>query len=394
MTRAAAALIALTLTSVSAGSGQNTNRFSPSATIKDGQVHSIMAINSAMWTVYWNSSNNDTLPRLSFDGLKDYGFAIVGENPAKPAAAELHAFSVNASGNMVHSRFAAPAWTAWQNMSGQFLSRPAAAYYGDKVYVFGLGTDNRIWYASGSGDQFSNWMPITGGNFVTGASAAAGPDGIWVVATDANSVVWKTVFDGQSGSPWVSLGCCAHKSSEPTVIWMRDNIYEVLIRGTDQLVYDKGFATGGEGVAWSKLNGATQASVAVVRDANMDAMMILYGTDGNDWYATRKSTTGWSKFARFDAPRLTGPYITDITVVAGSSSSVACPAGYLKNPQDLNAGAGGDYIYQCVKYGQKDDALADINLINWGKLGATDGYTQGGTYYRRTDVCNGWGSIV
>jgi hypothetical protein len=54
-----------------------------------------------------------------------------------------------------------------------------------------------------------------------------------------------------------------------------------------------------------------------------------------------------------------GYRVSAITVVAGSSSSVACPSGYDKVPMDLNDGARGAYIYLCQKrvvYGWNPDA--------------------------------------
>ena len=46
------------------------------------------------------------------------------------------------------------------------------------------------------------------------------------------------------------------------------------------------------------------------------------------------------------------PYraITDLTVITGSSSGIQCPSGYTKNTQDLNEGAGGDFVYLCSQY--------------------------------------------
>lgn len=43
--------------------------------------------------------------------------------------------------------------------------------------------------------------------------------------------------------------------------------------------------------------------------------------------------------------------ITSLTVVAGSKADTPCPRGYTKLPQDLNHGAGGDYVYVCITRG-------------------------------------------
>lgn len=43
--------------------------------------------------------------------------------------------------------------------------------------------------------------------------------------------------------------------------------------------------------------------------------------------------------------------ISEVIVIRGSSSGIQPPAGYVKVNADLNAGAGGDYIYVCYKKG-------------------------------------------
>ncbi len=43
--------------------------------------------------------------------------------------------------------------------------------------------------------------------------------------------------------------------------------------------------------------------------------------------------------------------ITELAVIYGDSSSIQCPAGFTKLEIDLNQGAGGDFIYLCLKRG-------------------------------------------
>jgi len=45
----------------------------------------------------------------------------------------------------------------------------------------------------------------------------------------------------------------------------------------------------------------------------------------------------------------TGAPLTEVGVLSGSSSTIQCPAGWTRVDQDLNQGAGGDYIYFCYK---------------------------------------------
>lgn len=43
--------------------------------------------------------------------------------------------------------------------------------------------------------------------------------------------------------------------------------------------------------------------------------------------------------------------ITEVIVIHGGTSSIQPPPGYVKVNADLNAGAGGDFIYVCYKKG-------------------------------------------
>lgn len=44
------------------------------------------------------------------------------------------------------------------------------------------------------------------------------------------------------------------------------------------------------------------------------------------------------------------PPIQEVGVLAGNSSTIQCPSGWTRDRQDLNEGAGGDFIYFCVHY--------------------------------------------
>ena len=41
--------------------------------------------------------------------------------------------------------------------------------------------------------------------------------------------------------------------------------------------------------------------------------------------------------------------ILEVGVVSGNQSNIRCPSGWVTHGQDLNEGAGGDYIYFCYK---------------------------------------------
>jgi len=56
-------------------------------------------------------------------------------------------------------------------------------------------------------------------------------------------------------------------------------------------------------------------------------------------------------------------YITDIIVVSDKNENVSkakCPVGYQRIDVDLNKGAGGEFIYFCVKRGKRGNAITNI----------------------------------
>ena len=57
-------------------------------------------------------------------------------------------------------------------------------------------------------------------------------------------------------------------------------------------------------------------------------------------------------------------FISDVKVVSGSSSSVSCGSGWEKINNDLNAGAGGKYIYLCVQRRASESVWGTNHL--WG----------------------------
>ena len=83
-------------------------------------------------------------------------------------------------------------------------------------------------------------------------------------------------------------------------------------------------------------------------------------------------------------------YITDIAVASDKNQNVAkakCPPGYTLIDADLNKGAGGDFIYFCVKRGKRANAITNIicESLTSGKSAATLNVTHVGksaTYTR------------
>jgi len=79
-----------------------------------------------------------------------------------------------------------------------------------------------------------------------------------------------------------------------------------------------------------------------------------------------KPTQGPNAVAPTPPPAKNGEtqYLNDLKFIQGGSDSISCPSGYIKNGQDLNQGAGGDYIYSCGKYStDRSTGYTDMKIM-------------------------------
>lgn len=100
-------------------------------------------------------------------------------------------------------------------------------------------------------------------------------------------------------------------------------------------------------------------------------------------------------------------YVDDLTVIVGDNSGIQPPSGYTKIPYDLNKGAGGKYIYLCFHkesfhpIGENKKSIDDIVIVYGKDAPPPAGYTKipndlnqgaGGDYiylcYRKVDYNN------
>ena len=54
--------------------------------------------------------------------------------------------------------------------------------------------------------------------------------------------------------------------------------------------------------------------------------------------------------------------MSDVKVISGGNASIRPPDGYTRIDVDLNAGAGGKYIYLCYQNGGRADAIRGLQV--------------------------------
>jgi hypothetical protein len=65
----------------------------------------------------------------------------------------------------------------------------------------------------------------------------------------------------------------------------------------------------------------------------------------------------------------TSQFITNLQVISEGSDDNRCPSSMMWNSQDLNQGAGGDYIYLCYSKGGTTQPLTDLQVTSSGGAG-------------------------
>jgi hypothetical protein len=140
----------------------------------------------------------------------------------------------------------------------------------------------------------------------------------------------------------------------------------------------------------AKFNGAWAVSVYTDINYQGTCETLVHNADDLTLHTVGAHTISSVRVNRTcDGATLTSaPVAVDLTIADGNSAAIKCPSGYTQSPQDLNAFAGGDYIYACTKYAAD---TPDTQRLTW--LGVYD-YSPGTQWTRRGDCGQYGGQLV
>jgi MAC/Perforin domain len=158
--------------------------------------------------------------------------------------------------------------------------------------------------------------------------------------------------------------------------------------------------------AWAASVANAPDFVNFVSTIPMDAMWRLCATEQQSAFLENYYSTVWAP-ARSQSYQLYADYVDALVVISGSNSNVAPPIGYTKIPYDLNKGAGGKFIYLCYHkasyqaFGKNKQCIDSLVIIYGRNTQPPAGYTKlpqdlnegaGGEYvylcYRQADWAN------
>jgi hypothetical protein len=153
------------------------------------------------------------------------------------------------------------------------------------------------------------------------------------------------------------LGCCI--IGTPSVYTAGPNTLFVTALGTDSRIFAQSYSGAWSGWAYEMSTWSATSSPAIAYYNGITEIAAM----GPGGILMRKVSNGPGTWAPWQ-PLMAGPYLSDILVSSNADYNTAvggCPAGYVPVLDDLNTGAGGDYIFLCLKWGS-DRGTAIYNV--------------------------------
>jgi hypothetical protein len=123
--------------------------------------------------------------------------------------------------------------------------------------------------------------------------------------------------------------------------------------------------------AWANSVANAPDFVNFVSTIPMDGIWRLCATKEQSAFLENYYNTVWAP-ARSQSYQLYADYVDSLVVISGSNSNIQPPTGYIKIPYDLNKGAGGKFLYLCYHkasyqaYGTNKQCIDSLVVI-YGK---------------------------
>ena len=206
--------------------------------------------------------------------------------------------------NLYYNTFAGGWGGTWQALNGQTPSPPSLCASGPTTTELVVrGTDNGVYHKTFSGNTFSaTWDRNPSGVSTMQPVCAVIGTTLYVVAVGATGELWATTFDLSAhtwAASWTDL-LGATPSTPALAATPSLSRLDLVVRGTNNLIYHKAFTSGAWAPAWDTSNrppvpDKTIGAPAIVSDGSQLHVVVI-GTEGNLWYATLSFTGVWSTY--------------------------------------------------------------------------------------------------
>jgi len=246
-----------------------------------------------------------------------YHPVMVGSFVVQPSPS-LTAAVTGSDGNVYTSIFNT-AWSSWLFLNGSTLSIPALCSSGPgSVEIVVRGNDNAIYHKSFSNGLWAaSWDGLGGAtNDQPTCAVLNGVLYIVVRGTDNNLYVSSRTLPSGSWSSWVGLA--GWTMSAPALVTSASaSRMDLVVHGTDQMIYHKAFVSGTWSTSWDSPGGSTSDVPAAISSGGL-LHLLVRGTDSNIYYNSLSFSSGtWSGWTS-----LTGWTPSAPTIGADSSGTI------------------------------------------------------------------------
>jgi hypothetical protein len=249
-------------------------------------------------------------------------YVLVGVTPALASGTALDIAVVRGTDNGIYwSAYNSPGvWTSWASLSGATLSPPGICegYY-QAVYVVVRGMDDGIYLNTWTG-TWSGWASPGGATIDTPACAKLNGVLYVVVRGTTSELYWNSLSSGV-WSGWVDLHG-ASASAPVLVSSLGLSRLDLVVQGTDNGIYHKAFTGGAWSSSWDSPGGATPSKPAVVFHneeypifpncapsciSDNRLLVVVRGTDNNVYNNSFVIGGGWGVWGSLRRQTLSAP---------------------------------------------------------------------------------------
>ena len=133
-------------------------------------------------------------------------------------------------------------WSEWENIGGELADAPAAvSWAANRIDVFALGKNKRLWHKVWDGNGWSDWMEDPVGEFSSAPTVASwGANRLDGFIRGAGDQVWHKAWNGSEWSGWESLG--GESASAPAAVSWASNRIDVFALGKNNRLWHKVWA--------------------------------------------------------------------------------------------------------------------------------------------------------
>ena len=175
-------------------------------------------------------------------------------------------------------------WSEWESIGGELADAPTAvSWAANRIDIFALGKNNRLWHKSWNGSEWSEWMEDSVGEFSSTPTVASwGSDRLDVFIRGAGDQLWHKAWDGSEWSGWESLG--GELASAPAAVSWSPNRIDVFALGRNNRLWHKVWATD-QWSAWMEDSKGEFSSAPAVASWSTNRLdVFIRGAGDQSWH--------------------------------------------------------------------------------------------------------------